>query len=246
MNTVLSREGYQMVVVPKNTIEEDEISYLKKISSQGFDGIIVMAHAITDDHIKIVESSKTPILFTGQSHPLADSITLEDYQIGCRVAEYINTLDVNHVLYLSVSESDQSVGVLRKQGFLDTLQKPVRTLISGFRQEDAYEIMVKESSTVKYDIVVGATDNIAIGAMSYLLDHNVKIPQDVRVMGIGNYDLAHFMTPSLSTLDINYQVLGQNAASRLLTYLEPRYNPDYQPINLKLIERNSTKKPSHQ
>lgn len=241
MNNVLSQHGYQMVVVPKNTIEEDELTYLRRISTQGFDGIIVMAHAITDEHVSIANASHPPILFTGQEHPKTRSITLEDYKIGHLVAEYVNTLDIENVLYLSVSESDHAVGVNRKQGFLDTIKKPVRTLITGFQQSDAYDIMSKESSTLKYDIVVGATDNIAIGAMRYLHDHHVKVPNDVKVVGIGNYDLSHFINPTLTTLHIDYQAMGQNAANTMLSLLEEAFEYEAQEISLKIIERESTK-----
>lgn len=240
MNSILSQLQYQMVVVPKNTIEEDEVTYLKRLSRQGFDGIIVVAHAITDDHVAIAQSSTTPIIFTGQHHPETVCITIDDYQIGQKVAEYVNTLPVASILYLSVSESDHAVGVLRKQGFLEHVHAPVRTLITGFRQQDAFDTMEKESPTLKYDLVVGATDNIAIGAIRYLHDQGIAIPQDKKVVGIGNYDLSHFITPSLTTLSIDYQALGVNAAHAILALLEDDYDYTYQDINYELIERNSS------
>lgn len=241
MNTVLSHYGYQMVVVPKNTIEEDEITYLRRITTQGFDGIIVMAHAITDDHVAIAKASQTPIIFTGQHHPQTRSITLEDFEIGKKVAEYVNTLDVQNVLYLSVSESDHAVGVSRKQGFLQHLNKPVRTLVTGFQQTDAFEVMQRESATVKFDIIVGATDNIAIGALRYLHDQQIHVPQTVKVVGIGNYDLSHFMHPTLTTLHIDYQTLGRNAANAMLALLEKDFTYTIEQVHLELIERNSSK-----
>ena len=241
MNTVLHHNGYQMVVVPKNTIEEDEISYLRQITTRGFDGIIVVAHAITDDHVAIANASNTPILFTGQHHPQARTIVLEDFEIGKRVAEYVNTLDVNNVLYISVSESDHAVGVSRKQGFLQTINKPVRTLIAGFQQVDSFEVMKKESPTLKYDIVVGATDNIAIGALRYLQEQGIKTPDDVKVIGIGNYDLGQYMNPTLTTLHIDYQTLGRNAASQMLSLLEKDYEYTDEAVRLELIERDSSK-----
>ena len=240
MNTILSQYGYQMVVVPKNTIEEDEITYLRRITTQGIDGIIVLAHAITYDHVAIADSSKIPIIFVGQYHPQAHTITLEDFEVGKQVAEYVNTLDINHVLYLSVSESDQSVGVMRKQGFLQHLDKPVRTLITGFQQTDAYEIMKRESETIKYDIVVGATDNIAIGALRYLHDHGVEVPKSVKVVGIGNYDLSHYMQPTLTTLHIDYQTLGRNAANAMLSLLEKDFTYTLESVDLELIKRDSS------
>ncbi|AMC92982.1 hypothetical protein AOC36_02985 [Erysipelothrix larvae] len=240
MNSVLSKLGYQMVVVPKNTIEEDEIGSIRRIAGQGFDGIIVMAHAITDEHVLLAKSSRTPILFTGQSHPQIDSITLDDYKIGFLAGQYVNELDVDNILYLSVSESDCAVGVNRKKGFLDSINKSVRTLISGFSQEEAYHIMDRESSTIKFDIIVGATDNISIGALKYLQENNILVPDDVKIMGIGNYDLSQFIHPTLTTLNIDYQAFGQNAAHKMMSYLVPDYTFESQDIELSIIQRSST------
>lgn len=241
MNRILVSHNYQMVVVPKNSIEEDEISYLRKISKQGFDGIIVMAHAITDDHIKLTKSLEVPILFTGQFHKDANSVSVNDYEIGKIVAQYINEKSYTNVLYLSVSESDLSVGVNRKKGLVDNLKIPVRTLITGFRQEDAYTIMKNESDTIKFDLVVGATDNIAIGASRYLKEKGLNIPKDVGVIGIGNYEASSYITPSLTTLNIDYQSFGQNAAIQILKLLKEKKVEEECIVEYTMIERESTK-----
>lgn len=240
MNMTLSQHGYQMVVVPKNTIEEDEITYLRRISTQGYDGIIVMAHAITDDHVRIANTSQTPILFTGQEHLEASTVTLDDYAMGARVADYVNSLAVSNVLYLSVSESDYAVGVKRKNGFLEHLNAPVRTLVSGFRQSDSYDVMQRESSTLNFDIIVGATDNIALGALRYLNSTKPRVPGNVKVVGIGNYELSHLISPSLTTLNVDYQAFGRNAANRMLASLNPDYSYELEPISFDMIERETT------
>lgn len=242
INTVFSKFGYQMVVVPKNTIEEDELTYIKKLSAQGFDGVIVVAHAITDEHIQLVKSSPIPILFTGQTHDEANCYALDDYAIGKSVAEYVNTLKPKNVLYLSVSESDVAVGVNRKQGLIDNVKSPVRTLISGFRHEDAYRIMRDESDTIKFDIVIGATDNIAIGAIRYLKERNVIIPDEVKVIGIGDYDLNSMISPALTTLHIDYFAFGKNAAHTMLNLLNVSEDSisDLETIDYNMVIRETT------
>ncbi len=242
MNEVLVHHGYQMVVVPKNTIEEDEIIYLRKIISQGFDGVIVMAHAITEEHVQLSRISKVPILFTGQDKNEVNAITIDDYQIGKEVAEYVNTLDINNVLFLSVSESDYAVGVNRKKGILENLKHPIRTLITGFSHEDAYEIMKQESSTIDYDLVIGATDNIAMGAMRYIKEIGKVVPDEVKIVGIGNYDIGTYISPTLTTLHIDYHEFGENAANIMLELLKvDTNNADTKSVHFGMIERETTK-----
>lgn len=242
INTVFSKFGYQMVVVPKNTIEEDELTYIKKLSAQGFDGIIVVAHAITSEHIQLAKSSSIPILFTGQIQDKVNCYALDDYAIGKAIADYVNTLNHKRILLLSVSESDVAVGVNRKQGIIDNVDAPVRTLITGFRHEDAYHVMQEESDTIEFDLVIGATDNIAIGAMRYLKERNILIPDEVKVVGIGDYDINSVITPALTTLNIDYFAFGENAGQTMLNLLNATEveNPEIQPVNLKLVVRETT------
>lgn len=241
MNEILVRYGYQMVVVPKNTIEEDEIIYLKKIASQGFDGVIVMAHAITEDHVNLSKSSLVPILFTGQNHDEVHSMTLDDYKIGSDMAQYVNSLKPKRVLYLSVSESDYSVGVNRKMGLIDHLEAPVRTLVTGFTHEEAYAVMKQESATIDYDLVVGATDNIAMGALRYIKESGKNVPDDIKVVGIGNYEVGTYLSPTLTTLDIDYKGFGNNAALYMLDLLKEEIATDEKKaIEYTLIERETS------
>lgn len=241
MSSILANNGYQIVTVPKNSLDEDEVSYLQKLSMQGFDGIIVMAHAITDKHAEIANSVEIPIVFTGQIHSETDNIVLDDYEIGKSVALYLNKTQCKNILYLGVSESDHSVGYERKRGFLDHINAPTKCLVTGFEMDNSYHVMQKESNSIVFDTVVGATDNIALGAMRYLKDQNVSIPHDVQVIGIGDYDFGKLVTPSLTTLHINYQVLGINAANHILNRLDNNYPEDSLAIEFSIIERESTR-----
>lgn len=239
-NQVLSDYGYQMVIVPKTTIEEDEISYLKKVSTQGFDGIIVLAHAITQDHINLAQKAAIPILFTGQKSEDATCIVLNDTLIGSMTADYVNTLPGQRVLYLSVPESDHAVGIERKRGFVDACTKNTQVLTTDFRVEDAYRTMLKDAALVNYDIIVAATDNIALGAMRFLREQGISVPQQVQVIGIGNYEFSSLVTPRLTTLSIDYVSLGINAANTMMTHLKEVQFASTETIHYTLIEREST------
>lgn len=242
MNAVFMKNNYQMVVMPKDKVEEDELTYIRKLTTQGFDAIVVMAHAVTDEHVELAESTTTPILFLGQDHVAIQTMNLDNYAMGQQVAKYVNTLSTKSALYISVSESDHSVGVCRKQGLLENIKIPVRTLISGFNRQDAYEVMKKEAHSIKFDTLIAATDNLAIGAIQYLHEQGYTIPEDIKVIGIGNYDIGELITPSLSTLAVDYQRFGENSALTVLDMIDPTEEtillkePEYH-----VIERNSTK-----
>ncbi len=243
MNQVLKDYPYQMIIIPKTSIDEDEVTYLQKMLQQGVDGIIVSAHHISERHIELAEKSTVPIIFTGQEHPKVDSLVIDDFQIGVLIGNYVNQLNAKEILYLGVPADDISVGVKRKNGILSTLskQKNVTTVETGFRMQQAYETMKELSLKHCPDLIIGATDNIALGAMKFAMESDIKIPQDLQVIGVGNYDMSQFIVPTLTTVSIDYIQFGHQTMKCLLHKMGElsEVNEPFA-IDYELIQRNST------
>ncbi len=67
--------------------------------------------------------------------------------------------------------------------------------------------------------VVGANDPIATAAMLYLLDHGLKIPQDVRIVGFNGFEAHRYSRPRLTTVVSASYELGAQAGRAILHYL---------------------------
>lgn len=241
INGIFAQYNYQMIIVPKTTIEEDEITYLQQLSKQGFDGIIVMARTITKEHVLLAQTAAMPIVFTGQADQNVFHFTVDDYKVGQFVGTYSNSLAGERLLYIGVSAQDHAVGIERKNGFMSASQKQIAYLETGFRVENTYTTLTQYPNLPAYDIIVGATDNIALGAMQYYSERGVQIPQDVQIVGIGNYNIGSLVTPKLTTISIDYEVLGQNAALKLMELLSDLEEPIIHDITMSLVVRESTR-----
>src|SRR5690606_32389829 len=53
---------------------------------------------------------------------------------------------------------------------------------------------------VKFDAVVGANDNMALGAMQVLQEHGFAVPRNIVVAGFDDVTVARFGNPSLTTI----------------------------------------------
>jgi Transcriptional regulators len=66
------------------------------------------------------------------------------------------------------------------------------------------------------DGIICATDTIAIGAMSYLREKNMKIPEELIIAGFGGSKLSSVPTPTLTTVNFDYEESGRIAATVIL------------------------------
>jgi DNA-binding LacI/PurR family transcriptional regulator len=65
------------------------------------------------------------------------------------------------------------------------------------------------------DAIFAFNDTLALGAMRALLQHGVRVPEDVAVASIDDIDEAAYTTPSLTSIAPNLDVLAEEALSLL-------------------------------
>jgi LacI family transcriptional regulator len=86
-------------------------------------------------------------------------------------------------------------------------------------------------------------DRIAMGAYDALRKLDLRIPEDVAVMGFDNQELiAAHLYPPLSTMELPHYQMGQWAANYLIEQIgsETQFEPKQQVIECPLVERDST------
>jgi DNA-binding LacI/PurR family transcriptional regulator len=68
--------------------------------------------------------------------------------------------------------------------------------------------------------IVGGNDHIATAAMLYLFDHQIRVPDDVRVVGFNGFEMHRFARPRLTTVVSPAYALGEQAGRAMLKRLE--------------------------
>jgi DNA-binding LacI/PurR family transcriptional regulator len=143
--------------------------------------------------------------------------------------------------YLSTSSK-------RVLGYRDALIRnkiefnPAWLLFPDFRS-NSIEEFTKDLITQKYfpDAIFAINDMAAIEIMHVLKKLGLKSPNDVAVMGFNNERVGEFIEPSLSSIDLPAQEMGQAAAEMLLNHIkDPEYKPEKRLIPSKLVVRGST------
>jgi DNA-binding LacI/PurR family transcriptional regulator len=58
--------------------------------------------------------------------------------------------------------------------------------------------------------------------MSELLSRGIKVPDDIAVIGYDNMSISQFVSPKLTTVDSNYEIVGEKMINMLLDLIEKR------------------------
>jgi len=97
----------------------------------------------------------------------------------------------------------------------------------------------------KITAVYCCEDEIAIGLINYLYDHNIKVPEDISVVGYGDITLASYFRPMLTTIKEPYYDIGAVSIRRILKVLQgEKVEEQTIVLPVQLIVRDSCASPS--
>ncbi|MCA0452560.1 MAG: substrate-binding domain-containing protein [Chloroflexi bacterium] len=70
------------------------------------------------------------------------------------------------------------------------------------------------------DAIVCASDLIAIGAIQWLHQHNIRVPNDIAVTGFDDIPESAFTTPALTSVHVHKHLIGELAVERVVKRIE--------------------------
>jgi DNA-binding LacI/PurR family transcriptional regulator/AraC-like DNA-binding protein len=92
---------------------------------------------------------------------------------------------------------------------------------------------------VDFDVVVACSDVLAAGALRYLSDRGVRVPDDVAVVGFNDSPEAQLGDPPLTSVALPFAELGALAVDTLVSRLRGTRPPDRTTIPATLVPRRS-------
>ncbi len=228
ISVVLAEEGYQLLLGNTNNQEKEEIQYLKLFQANKVDGIILIGTVLTKQHYETMAKLRVPIVVLGQQAERYSCVYHDDYNASRELTQHL-LKDAKRIGYIGVTQRDKAAGEARLHGFQDALKESRDTVFAPkrdmreaeFSMESGYyqmEALLKQNPEV--DTVFCATDNIAVGAMLYLKEHEIRVPEQVQLAGIGDTVMGRVAAVSLTTVHFFYKTSGIEAATMLLSILE--------------------------
>lgn len=218
------------------------------------DGLVCVGK-FNNDEITQFKKISNKIIFLDMSSPdINDStITLDFNKAVIDALEYLRSLNHHKIGYLGGKEYIEENVVYhdtRKEIFIDYCNKnniEYKNYIieDEFTTESGYSMMMELINNNNLpSAIFCASDPIAIGALRALHESNIRVPQDVSLIGFDDIKAASFTNPPLTTVYAPASLMGEYGASIVYHILSKYTSPTPMRITLPctLIERESCKK----
>ena len=223
----------------------------KLIRSRRVDGAFIVGSMYDRDFINRMKAAGIPfvIVGAGTEESECDSVWADvsegsylsvEYLVrtGHRKICYLNCPRTFRSNYARVSGVERSVNAMGLDFNYDWIVNCSR--ISG---EGGYLAMKQLwESGARPDSMITANAPIAMGAMRYLHEQNVRVPEDISVIAYEDNVLCGYSIPALTAVNIQKECMGETAAEVLLKRLaEPGKPWEVTKIRPYLVERDSVR-----
>jgi LacI family transcriptional regulator len=190
------------------------------------DGIILLGSSQYNS-IQYLRNHFSPIVFVTDMYRIEGDLILFDGEQGMYyIIEHLAQMGYRRPAYISGQEDVRYTGFKRAVRefdleYIDDLYLILTPDPSGWTPslgERGTKMIMSKS--IKPDVVVCASDRLAIGAMQWLQRNGYRIPEDIAVTGFDNIPDAEFTFPPLTTVNVHKSLLGELAAERIVRRIE--------------------------
>lgn len=227
--------------------EVDKLSGL--LDTNRFNGAIITNLTEKDAEFLNTAYIPFPVVIINREIP-GYSCVKEKIGSGKLAANELYAIDRHHLAIIRPAEmtfnTSQRFNSFRKAALEKTRIEPIEIVSEHANEECStravYECLIKHE---KIDGIFAVHDSLAIGAYHALDLLQRRIPEDVAVVGVGDFNVSPYLRPPLSTIGVTHRSLHEEAAKNLFRLLnEDLDNPIQIDLDVEVIMRGSTGHPS--
>jgi len=181
------------------------------IKEHDVDGVIV-AGKVPQEIIDYIEQNKLPIVFVDYCPPKGDysAVLIDNIKGGMEATDYL--IDHGHhkigfiggdLQHPSIQDRYQGYKQAIEQKKVNFNNKYVITSEANTTRETGYNAarsLLSHQSQIT--AIFSCNDAMAIGAMQYIEDQGLRIPEDISIIGFDNVDAAVYTDPPLTTMHV--------------------------------------------
>ncbi len=233
------KTDYELIVCPESR------TMSKLLTQRQVDGAIVFDSKTRSDILLKLASQKFPIV-------VLDRYLESDYLLPLLLDNRQGTTQAFYHLYAQGARrmgfvsgaADSLDNQERMRAFLGEAEKnnvTVQRYIGNFTERSGYDaanLIIKSHDLP--EAVFCANDQMAIGFIRALKEHQLGVPDDVAIVGFDDIQIARYMQPTLSTIGASRFSWGAAAATQLIDFLESKRLFQLYRIPTRLIPRESS------
>jgi LacI family transcriptional regulator len=245
--------GYHVIISYSEEDPELELSEADSLLARQVDGLII-ASAQPARHLALFKKIQArKVAYVLIDRPVAgvqaSFVGVDNLAIGSLATEHLIARGCTQIAHLhgpAIGIATERLQGYRKALSDEHLRMPAAYVEDGGHgDQTGYEGMRRLlRASPMPDGVFCYNDLVAIGAMKAILEANLRVPQDICVVGAGNVQYSDLLAVPLTTVDQGTCQIGARAAELLLERIMMKRStrPKKILISPRLIERESTRR----
>lgn len=231
---VAQQMDYTILMCSCENDVEKERKYIDIFIKRRIDGIVLISSLLNDKDIEEVRKQDIPVVAIGENQELTCETAM--IKIDCRNAAY---MAVNHIIKNGFRDIAIIYGSTpfkenkeKLEGYISALKaekidiNKEHIVETGNSAEDGYlaaKKLIKSPNPPR--AIFASSDMLAIGIVACMRDCEVKVPEEMAVVGFDNIQMSKLIEPKLTTVDKPMHKMGV-VGTRLLFDIIDRKNSD--------------------
>jgi DNA-binding LacI/PurR family transcriptional regulator len=242
--------GYSITLMPVGHTTQGEVTgAFSRLNEQLVDGVVVLIdeHELDDSEIELPHGLPVVVIDSNprSDHPMVDT----DQAQGAELAT-THLLELGHRTVHHLAGPPHSYAAEhREKAWRATLLRHGRpvpeVLVGDWSADSGHTLGATLAANPNVTAVFAANDQMALGLLRALHEHNRAVPTEVSVVGFDNTDEAAHFWPPLTTVRQCFAEVGQRAVDTLLAEItDGTPEPTSISVPTTLVIRASTAPPN--
>ncbi len=241
------QHNYNFHLEVKNWEDPDLLDFFRvKCRDKSSDGMIILPQYIKNyDFLQYFEDFPYVILNPCLEDPKINYVSVEHSYGGYIVADLFIKKGYKNIGVIH-GPDDHYDAECRRNGFINQLLKNNIIIPQSAQYYSDFTIKSGYTGTRKIllkhpeiEAIFCCNDFVAAGAMQYITESGLKIPDDIAIVGYDNIDIAKAITPALTTIDARLEEVGGVLARILFRQILDNESSIHSFIRPELIKRKS-------
>jgi len=250
------KSGYMIIILVSNESPELEKKQVDLLLDKRVDGIIMsLANDSNDDaHIRKILNRGMPLVLFDKISKLipCNKVLINDQKAASQAVQHLIDIGCKRIAHIRGPLNPQN-SVDRFLGYKKTLEKnnipfdprlvyPCKNVTYDEGRYFAQKIIAEHPDV---DGIFAITDLVAVGVISYCNENNIRIPEDIALIGFSNWFIAQAITPNLSSVMQPDHEMGVEAIKLLLKEIYNKKHdlvsqPEILELETSIVVRSST------
>ena len=241
-----SKKDYKIILCNSKEKAEKEKQYLDMCKSNRVAGIVLCSGNVESNKIN---TGDIPVVLLEKNFEEGKlGIQCDNYQGGKLATEHLIECGCKKVLHFSGVIDEEMPADNREKAFIDTcIKNSVKYYIKKFdintyNQMDYYEAIKDTIAEVKeIDGIFASSDLIAAQVIQVCNELNIRIPQDIKLVGFDDVEISKLTTPTITTIHQPIKEMSKLAVELIDTKYTNVEIDKQIIVPVELVVRNSTK-----